>query len=137
MPTVTTHDVIGDLPFVKEEGIEVTGRWASALNEIPPGMNYKALTAWAGHPKPLFVAETKFWNFLLKLSPDLPSGQSLRSLDHGQVLFIGKTDGFPHLRWLFYKGFRRITVFKVLAENEFVKSATRFRQNLFLALPRI
>ena len=73
LPTVTTHDVIGDLPFVKEEGIEVTGRWASALNEIPPGMNYKALTAWAGHPKPLFVAETKFWNFLLKLSPDLPS----------------------------------------------------------------
>ena len=36
-------------------------------------MNYKALTAWAGHPKPLFEAETRFWNFLLKLSPEMPS----------------------------------------------------------------
>ena len=33
-------------------------------------MNYKALTAWAGYPNPKFVADKKFWNFLLKLSPD-------------------------------------------------------------------
>lgn len=28
---------------------------------------------WAGHPNPSFVTETRFWNFLLKLSPDRPS----------------------------------------------------------------
>jgi len=36
-------------------------------------MNYKAHTAWSGHPNPAFVTETRFWNFLLKLSPNLPS----------------------------------------------------------------
>lgn len=57
--------------FEKEE--VVTGKWADHLFEIPPGMNYKALTEWAGHKKPAFVAETRFWNFLLKLDPKLPS----------------------------------------------------------------
>jgi DNA (cytosine-5)-methyltransferase 1 len=51
----------------------VKGRWADQLREIPPGWNYKALTSWAGHPKPVFEAETRFWHFLLKLSPDQPS----------------------------------------------------------------
>jgi DNA (cytosine-5)-methyltransferase 1 len=51
----------------------VTGRWVKQLHEIPPGQNYKALTAWAGHTRPVFEAETRFWNFLLKLHPDLPS----------------------------------------------------------------
>jgi DNA (cytosine-5)-methyltransferase 1 len=56
-----------------EEGEDVKGRWAECLKEIPPGWNYKHLTAWAGHPNPLFEAETRFWNFLLKLAPDAPS----------------------------------------------------------------
>lgn len=51
----------------------VSGRYARHLAEIPPGWNYKALTTWAGHANPSFVAETRFWNFLLKLSPDRPS----------------------------------------------------------------
>jgi len=51
----------------------ISGRWANHLREVPPGWNYKALTEWAGHPNPTFVAETRFWNFLLKLSPELPS----------------------------------------------------------------
>lgn len=57
--------------FEPEEIVE--GRWAAHLREVPPGWNYKAHTAWAGHPNPTFVTETRFWNFLLKLSPDLPS----------------------------------------------------------------
>lgn len=52
---------------------KVIGKWANHLKEIPPGMNYKALTSWAGHPNPTFVAETKFWNFLLKLHPEKSS----------------------------------------------------------------
>ncbi len=51
----------------------VNGRWAKHLREVPPGSNYKAHTAWGGHPRPTFVAETRFWNFLLKLSPQRPS----------------------------------------------------------------
>jgi DNA (cytosine-5)-methyltransferase 1 len=51
----------------------VAGRWAEHLRTVPPGWNYKAHTAWGGHPRPTFVTETRFWNFLLKLSPELPS----------------------------------------------------------------
>lgn len=60
-----------DEHFEPEEVI--TGRWARHLEEVPPGWNYKAHTAWGGHPSPTFVTETRFWNFLLKLSPDRPS----------------------------------------------------------------
>lgn len=51
----------------------VTGKWAEHLRTVPPGGNYKAHTAWGGHPNPTFETETRYWNFLLKLSPDLPS----------------------------------------------------------------
>lgn len=51
----------------------ISGRWAKHLEEVPPGWNYKAHTAWANHPSPTFVTETRFWNFLLKLSKDRPS----------------------------------------------------------------
>ena len=57
------------------EEYEVTkgGTYYKELCEIPPGQNYKALTAWAGYPNPKFVADKRFWSFLLKLSPDMPS----------------------------------------------------------------
>ena len=57
------------------EEYEVTegGTYYEDLCEVPPGMNYKALTAWAGYPNPKFVADKRFWNFLLKLTPDQPS----------------------------------------------------------------
>lgn len=64
-------------PFAGDEYYEpeevVRGRWADQLQEIPPGSNYKFHTAWAGHPNPSFVAEQRFWNFLLVLDPSRPS----------------------------------------------------------------
>jgi len=60
-------------PEFFEEGEIVSGKWAESLKQIPPGWNYKFLSEWAGHPNPIFEAETKFWNFLLKLDPNLPS----------------------------------------------------------------
>jgi len=82
-----THNESCQQPYISAgealEGLEsskyfepeeiVAGKWEREFREIPPGMNYKALSAWAGHPNPVFVAETRFWNFLLKLSPDRPS----------------------------------------------------------------
>jgi len=55
--------------FFEPEEI-VSGRWANHLAHVPPGWNYKAHTAWAGHPNPTFEAESRFWNFLLKLHPE-------------------------------------------------------------------
>lgn len=74
-PPLTAGELLapfaGDRYFEPEE--VVAGRYAKQLQAVPPGWNYKALTAWAGYPNPVFEAETRFWHFLLKLSPDLPS----------------------------------------------------------------
>lgn len=59
--------------LVARDSVAVEGRWAQHLREIPPGMNYKFHSAWAGHPNPTFEAETRYWNFLLKLTPERPS----------------------------------------------------------------
>lgn len=74
-PPVTAGEALEglDKPEYFEPEELVIGKWAQHLEEIPPGWNYKALTEWAGHPNPAFVAETRFWNFLLKLSPERPS----------------------------------------------------------------
>ncbi|MDR6938195.1 DNA cytosine methyltransferase [Luteibacter sp. 3190] len=74
-PLVTAGDVLHEYRgrrFFEPEEV-VTGRWARHLEEVPPGGNYKAHTAWAGHPNPTFETETRFWNFLLKLAKDRPS----------------------------------------------------------------
>lgn len=74
-PAVTAGEALEGLDHPKffEPEELVVGRWAEHLRTVPPGWNYKAHTAWAGHPDPSFVTETRFWNFLLKLSPERPS----------------------------------------------------------------
>jgi DNA (cytosine-5)-methyltransferase 1 len=75
LPTVSTGEALDgfdDERFFEPEEV-VQGKWANHLKYVPPGGNYKAHTAWAGHPNPTFVTETRFWNFLLKLDPAKPS----------------------------------------------------------------
>jgi DNA (cytosine-5)-methyltransferase 1 len=75
LPFVGAGEVLA--PFEGNEFFEpeevISGRWAEHLREVKPGMNYKWHTAWAGHPNPTFETETRYWNFLLKLDPALPS----------------------------------------------------------------
>jgi DNA (cytosine-5)-methyltransferase 1 len=73
-PALTAGKVLAPFDHEKyrEDEEVVEGRWAKELREIEPGWNYKYLTAWAGR-RPVFEAETRFWNFLLKLHRDLPS----------------------------------------------------------------
>lgn len=75
LSAITAGEALGgfDLPEFFEPEEIIVGRWADHLGTVPPGWNYKAHTAWGGHPHPTFVTETRFWNFLLKLSPDRPS----------------------------------------------------------------
>ncbi len=75
-PYVNVGDVIAgyDGPEYYEPEEETKGgTYHNDLCEVPPGMNYKALTAWYGYENPKFVADKRFWSFLLKLSPDMPS----------------------------------------------------------------
>jgi DNA (cytosine-5)-methyltransferase 1 len=72
---VTAGDAISRYsgPQFAEPEELVQGRYESHLSQIPPGWNYKALSAWAGHTKPSFEAESRYWHFLLKLHPEKPS----------------------------------------------------------------
>ena len=76
LPYVNVGDVILGYEgpeYFEEYEVTKGGTYHDDLCEVPQGMNYKALTAWAGYPNPKFVADKRFWNFLLKLSPNQPS----------------------------------------------------------------
>jgi len=90
LPWVTAGEAIGDLDT--EENADDTGHFAGGkyhdlLREIPPGDNYLFLTAKRGHPNPQFEWRKRYWSFLLKLSPDLPSWtiQARRSNNMGPL----------------------------------------------------
>ncbi len=72
----TAGEAINDLDT--EENADDTGHYAGGqfhdlLKQIPPGDNYLFFTKERGHPKPVFGWRKRYWSFLLKLSPDLPS----------------------------------------------------------------
>ena len=43
------------------------------LKLVPPGDNYLYFTAERGYPNPIFKWRSRYWSFLLKLSPLKPS----------------------------------------------------------------
>jgi DNA (cytosine-5)-methyltransferase 1 len=75
-PWRTAGDAISDLDTdenADDAGHFAGGRHHDLLQQIPPGDNYLFLTARRGHPEPQFEWRSRYWSFLLKLSPDLPS----------------------------------------------------------------
>jgi len=58
--------------FEKEESVK-NKTYENELKQIPPGKNYFELTEREKHPHPVFKANKRFWSFLLKLNPFLPS----------------------------------------------------------------
>lgn len=62
-----------DDKYYEKEESTLGKTYENELNQVPPGQNYFALTARSGHPNPKFEANKRFWNFLLKLHPNLPS----------------------------------------------------------------
>lgn len=59
--------------FFEPQELVLGKTYEQELKQIPPGQNYFALTSRSGHPEPRFEANKRFWNFLLKLHPNLPS----------------------------------------------------------------
>lgn len=59
--------------FFEKEEVTIGKTYSKELMAVPPGKNYIALTAKEGYPNPKFVAQKRFWSFLLKLHPYLPS----------------------------------------------------------------
>lgn len=76
LPWRTAGEVLVDLDT--EENADDTGHFAGGrhhdlLRRVPPGDNYLFFTEKRGHPNPQFRWRSRYWSFLLKLSPDLPS----------------------------------------------------------------
>lgn len=70
---VTVGEAICDLE--EDEGCDqeqVKGKYGHLLRAIPPGQNYIYLTE-RGNGDPIFKYRSKYWNFLLKLTPERPS----------------------------------------------------------------
>lgn len=67
-------DAIGHLAKIKNTSLnlQVKGKWGHLLPSIPPGSNYHWHTRRGGG-KNVFEWRTRYWNFLLKLHPLLPS----------------------------------------------------------------
>lgn len=55
-----------------DEENRLGGRYASLLNDIPPGLNYSFYTEEMGHPNPVFAWRSKFSDFLYKADPNTP-----------------------------------------------------------------
>jgi DNA (cytosine-5)-methyltransferase 1 len=72
-PHVTAGEALAGMVSEPEPGEVVAGQWGHLLPGIPPGDNYLHYTAKRGHPNPVFKWRGRYWNFLLKLSPDRPA----------------------------------------------------------------
>jgi DNA (cytosine-5)-methyltransferase 1 len=74
-PWVTCGEVIGDLDIdvPEDKDMAAGSKHHELLKLIPPGNNYLYFTAERGYPDPIFKWRSRYWSFLLKLSPDKPS----------------------------------------------------------------
>jgi DNA (cytosine-5)-methyltransferase 1 len=76
LPWVTAGEALMDLDTeenASDAGHYAGGRHNDLLRLVPPGENYLHFTAERGHPEPVFRWRSRYWSFLLKLSPRLPS----------------------------------------------------------------
>ncbi|TFJ91712.1 DNA cytosine methyltransferase [Lentibacillus salicampi] len=72
---ITCEEAIGDLDYdlPEDEYMQAGSKHKDLLKEIPPGDNYLYFTSKRGYPNPKFKWRSRYWSFLLKLSPDRPS----------------------------------------------------------------
>lgn len=75
MPWITCGEAIGDLDYDLPEDAEMQAgsKHKELLKLVPPGDNYLYFTAERGYPNPIFKWRSRYWSFLLKLSPKRPS----------------------------------------------------------------
>lgn len=72
---VTCGDILSDIDFElpEDEKMQAGSKDKDLLKLIPPGDNYLFFTEKRNHPNPVFKWRSRYWSFLLKLSPDRPS----------------------------------------------------------------
>ena len=75
MPWLTCGDILNDIDFdlPEDENMEAGSKHKDLLKLVPPGDNYLFFTTERNHPNPIFKWRSRYWSFLLKLSPNRPS----------------------------------------------------------------
>ena len=86
----TAGEAISDLDTeenASDKGHFAGGKHHELLKQVPPGDNYLFFTEKRGYPNPKFKWRSRYWSFLLKLSPDKPSWtiQARRSNNMGPL----------------------------------------------------
>ena len=86
---VTCGDVLSDFDNItEEEKLQKPGsKDFELLKLIPPGDNYLYFTEKRGCKNPLFKWKSRYWTFLLKLTPDRPSWTIQASFSNNQGPF--------------------------------------------------
>lgn len=72
---VNCGDILNDIDFdlPEDEKMEAGSKHKDLLKLIPAGDNYLFFTKERNHPNPIFEWRSRYWSFLLKLSPERPS----------------------------------------------------------------
>jgi len=72
---VTCGDILTDLDFdlPEDKNMQAGSKHKDLLKKIPPGDNYLFFTKKRGYTNPIFKWRSRYWSFLLKLSPNRPS----------------------------------------------------------------
>ena len=91
-PWVTCGDVLADFDTITEEEKKQRpgAKDYELLLEIPAGDNYLYFTDKRGYPNPKFKWKSRYWTFLLKLTPDRPSWTIQASFSNNQGPFHWK-----------------------------------------------
>lgn len=86
---VTCGDVLYDSDDITDEEKEQRpgSKDYELLVGIPPGKNYLYYTAHESYPEPKFKWKSRYWTFLLKLTPDRPSWTIQASFSNNQGPF--------------------------------------------------
>lgn len=92
LPWITCGQVLADFDNITEEEREQRpgSKDYSLLLQVPPGDNYLFFTEKRGHPSPVFKWKSRYWTFLLKLSPNRPSWTIQASFSNNQGPFHWK-----------------------------------------------
>lgn len=74
-PWVTCGQILNNIDIdLPEDSKMVAGsKHKDLLKLVPPGDNYLFFTKERNHPNPIFKWRSRYWSFLLKLSPERPS----------------------------------------------------------------
>lgn len=89
LPYERVIDWIGrfDTPEFAKDTDNTEGRHHDALIQVPPGSNYISLSVKRGYVPELFRSGTRYWTFLLKLHPYMPSWTIIAQPGHWEGPF--------------------------------------------------